>query len=80
VGRGADAVRLAAAPAREPIRVTSPEEAEAAQQRILERAASVGANGLVFVDEGTPEGGLRRNVVAVFVRADSARSYKACGK
>ena len=64
----------------EPIRVSSPEEAEAAQQRLLERAGSAGANGLVVVDEGTPDGGVRRGVVAVFVRADSARSYKACGK
>src|SRR5687767_10229242 len=42
-----DSLRL---PPGEPIRVTSPDEAQAAQQKLRERAATVGATGLVFVD------------------------------
>lgn len=75
-----DSLRL---PPGEPIRVTSPEEAQAAQQKIRERAASVGATGLVLVDVTTESGGevqMRRSVVPVFVPADSARAHKACGK
>ena len=75
-----DSVRL---PTRDPIRVTSPDEAAAAEQKLIERAASVGANGIVVFDESTETGGgvqMRRNVAGVFVRPDSARSYKACGK
>jgi hypothetical protein len=75
-----DSLRL---PPTEPIRVTSPEEAQAAEQKLLERAASVGATGLVIFDESSGSGGemeLRRRVVPVFVRADSARAFKACGK
>jgi hypothetical protein len=75
-----DSLRL---PRGEPIRVTSPDEAQAAEQRLLERVASVGGNGLVVFDastEGADGVQLRRSVAAVFVRADSARAYKACGK
>jgi hypothetical protein len=75
-----DSLRL---PPGEPIRVTSPEEAQAAQQKIRERAATVGATGLVLVDVTSESGGevqTRRSVVPVFVPADSARAHKACGR
>ena len=75
-----DSVRL---PRGEPIRVTSPEEAEAAERQLLERAGRAGATGIVVVDESSETGGgmeVRRSVTGVFVRADSARAYRACTK
>ena len=68
-------------PADAPVRVTSPEEAEAAELALRGRAASVGANALLITDVVTEDAGgqrIRRSVVGLFVRADSARSVAAC--
>lgn len=73
-----------ALPPSEPIRVTSPEEAEAAELALRERAGSVGANGVLITDESSdaPDGGVRlhRSVTAVFAPADSAHAVAACKK
>lgn len=65
-----------------PIRVTSPEEAEAAEQAIRAQAGSVGATGLVVTQESEsdPSGAMRvrRRVLPVFVPSDSARAQQAC--
>jgi hypothetical protein len=68
-------------PADGPIRVTSPEEAEAAELALRGRAGSVGATGVLVTDEVTGDGDtqrIRRAATAVFVRADSARAQAAC--
>lgn len=64
-----------------PIRVTSPEEAEAAELALRGRAGSVGATGILVADQVEDDGGnqrLRRSVTAFFSPADSARSQQAC--
>lgn len=69
-------------PPSEPIRVTSPEEAEAAQRLMRERAGSVGATGLLVVEQTTDDGmgrvQMSRSVTPVFAPSDSARAYAAC--
>jgi hypothetical protein len=70
-----------ALPPAEPIRVTSPEEAAAAQRMMRERAGSVGATGLFVqeVTEETPDGmRMQRSVSAIFAPSDTARAYAAC--
>jgi hypothetical protein len=70
-------------PADGPIRVTSPEEAEAAELALRGRAGSVGATGVLITDETTEEGGgqrVRRRVAGIFAPADSARAQAACKK
>ena len=72
---------LALPPNALPIRITSPEEEVAAEREMRRRAGSVGATGLVVLDEIIDEGGMRkvrRHVVPVFVAADSARAQAAC--
>src|SRR5512133_1788221 len=44
-------------PADGPVRVTSPEEAEAAELAMRGRAGSVGANGVIVTDEVSDDGG-----------------------
>jgi hypothetical protein len=64
-----------------PIRVTSPDEEEAAEREVNRRAGSIGATGLVVVDEASPDYGIRtvrRRAIPVFVAADSARAQAAC--
>ena len=68
-------------PADGPVRVTSPEEAEAAELAMRARAGSVGATGVLVSDEVSGDGDqqrVRRTVTGVFVRADSARAQQAC--
>lgn len=68
-------------PADGPVRVSSPEEAEAAELAVRGRAGSVGATAILFVDETYYEGGMtrmRRSVTGFFVPADSARAQLAC--
>jgi hypothetical protein len=68
-------------PADGPIRVTSPEEAEAAELALRGRAGSVGATGLLVTDEVTDDGGsqrISRQATAVYVSSDSARAQQAC--
>lgn len=63
------------------IQVTNPAEAEAAERAVRERAGSVGATGIVFIDEteNGPEGmTMRRAMFPVFVASDSARAQRAC--
>lgn len=71
-------------PPGEPVRVTSPEEAEAAQRMMRERAGSVGATGLLILEETTDDGSgriqMHRRVTPVFVVSDTARAYAACRK
>lgn len=65
-----------------PIRVTSPEEAEAAQRMVRERAGSVGATGLLVMEETTDDGSgrvqMHRSVTPIFAPSDTARAYAAC--
>ena len=68
-------------PPHAPIRVSSPEEAEAAQAQMLTDAGKIGATGLVVEEVSENDGGsmtVHRRVVPVFVPADTARAYKAC--
>jgi hypothetical protein len=68
-------------PADGPVRVTSPEEAEAAELAMRGRAGSVGATGVIVTDEVSDDGGqqrIHRSVIAVYVPADSARAQAAC--
>ena len=72
---------LALPPADGPIRINSPEEAEAAELALRGRAGSVGATGVLVADEVSDDGGtqqVRRRATAVYVRADSARAQQAC--
>jgi hypothetical protein len=64
-----------------PIRVTSPDEEQAAEREVNSRAGSIGATGLVVTQEASPDYGIRtvrRRAVPVFVAADSARAQAAC--
>ena len=72
---------LAIPPADGPIRVTSPEEAEAAEMALRGRAGSVGATAVLVVDEVSGDGDsqrVRRSATGLFVPADSARAIAAC--
>ena len=68
-------------PPHAPVRVSSPEEADAAQAQMMADAGKVGATGLV-VEEVTEDNGggmmVHRQVIAVFVPSDTARAYGAC--
>lgn len=69
-------------PPGEPVRVTSPEEAEAAQRLMRERAGTVGATGLLVLEERTDDGmgrvEMHRSIMPLFAPSDSARAYAAC--
>jgi hypothetical protein len=68
-----DTVRIP--PGDGPIRVTSPEEAEAAELAMRARAGSVGATGVIVTDEISDEGGaqrMHRSVTGIFAASDSA--------
>jgi len=72
-----------AMPPAKPVRVTSPEEAEAAEFAMRERAGSVGATSLLVVTKQTDEAdGVRmeRSVSAFFIPSDSAAAQQACKK
>jgi hypothetical protein len=72
---------LSIPPADGPIRVSSPEEAEAAELALRGRAGSVGATGVLVVDDVSGDGDsqrVRRTATGVFVPADSARALQAC--
>lgn len=63
------------------IRVNSPEEAEAAEAQMMTDAGKAGATGLVVtevVDEDGNSRSVHRQVIPVFVPADTARAYAAC--
>lgn len=65
-----------------PVRVTSEQEAEAAELAMRGRAGSVGATGVLLSDEVQEDGSgnrrVRRSVKGLFVPADSARAHQAC--
>jgi hypothetical protein len=64
-----------------PVRVTSAEEAAAADLAMRGRAGSVGATGVVVTEvTEAGDGGtvIRRRVVPVFVPSDSGRAQAAC--
>jgi hypothetical protein len=66
-----------------PVRVSSPEEAEAAELALRGRAGSVGATGILVTDVTSEEGGgtrVQRSVTAFYVAADAARAQQACKK
>jgi hypothetical protein len=66
-----------------PIRVTSPEEAEAAELALRGRAGSVGITSLLILTETEDDGGsvrMRRSVSGFFNAADSARAVGICKK
>ena len=72
---------LALPPADGPIRINSPDEAEAAELALRGRAGSVGATGVLVADEVSDDGAtqqMRRRATAVYVPADSARAQQAC--
>src|SRR3954468_19818991 len=63
-----------------PVRVSSPEEAEAAELALRARAGSVGATGVLITDVRTEDANgmqLRRQVTGLYVRADSAKAQAA---
>ena len=73
-----DSLRLPPGP---PIRVNSPEEADAADVEMHRRAGAIGATGLVVTEVIDDDGNSRtvhRRVIPVFVPADTARAYTAC--
>ncbi len=64
-----------------PIRISSREEAAAAEMQRRERAGKAGATGVLVADETTNNGGLvrvRRRVLPLFAASDSARAQQAC--
>ncbi len=71
-------------PADGPVRVTSPEEAEAAQRMMREKAGSVGATGLLVQEQTTDDGmgrvQMRRSLTPIYAPSDTARAYAACRK
>jgi hypothetical protein len=72
-----------AMPPSEPIRVSSPEEAAAAERMMLQRAGSIGATGVLMttMEEETADGlRMHRSVTPVFAPGDTARAYAACRK
>jgi hypothetical protein len=65
------------------VRVTSPEEAEAAEMAMRERAGAVGITSLLVITETEDNGGdvrMRRSVSGYFIAADSARAAGICKK
>jgi hypothetical protein len=72
---------VAIPPADGPIRVTSAEEAEAAEMALRGRAGSAGANSVLVIDEvsgNADSQSVRRTATGLFVPADSARALQAC--
>jgi len=68
-------------PPSEPIRVTSPEEAEAAELAMRGRAGSVGATGVIVTEQAEESDGnrrVRRTTTAVYVPSEAARAQQAC--
>ncbi|MEO8622502.1 MAG: hypothetical protein ABI625_15630 [bacterium] len=65
-----------------PVIVSNPQEAEAAELALRERAGSVGATGVLVTDEMSDDGSggqrMRRTVTGVYVPADAARAQLAC--
>ena len=61
------------------IRVSSPEEAEAAEKALRDRAGSVGATSLLILTE-TDNDTVRRSVAGFFIAADSVRAAGICKK
>jgi hypothetical protein len=66
-------------PAGGQIRVSSPEEAEAAEMALRERAGSVGVTSLLILTE-TDNDTVRRSVTGFFIAADSVRAAGICKK
>ena len=68
-------------PPHAPVRVTSQEEAEAAEAQMMTDAGKIGATGLVVtevVEENGNSRSVHRQVIPVFVPSDTARAYGAC--
>lgn len=67
-----------------PIRVSSPEEAEAAEMAIRGRAGAVGITSLLMLTETSDDGAggqrMQRSVAGYFIAADSARAVGICKK
>jgi hypothetical protein len=65
-----------------PVIVNNETELEAAELALKERAASVGATGVlahtVRQDDGAGNVEMRRSTIGIFVRADSAAAQKLC--
>jgi hypothetical protein len=64
------------------IRVSSPEEAEAAEMALRERAGSIGVTSLLILTETENDGPdmqrMRRSVAGFFIAADSVRAAGIC--
>lgn len=68
-------------PPHAPVRVTSQEEADAAEAQMMTDAGKIGATGLVVtevVEENGNSRSVHRQVIPVFVPSDTARAYGAC--
>jgi hypothetical protein len=68
-------------PADGPIRITSPDEAEAAELALRGRAGSAGATAVLVIDEVSGDADaqrVRRTATGLFVPADSVRALQAC--
>jgi hypothetical protein len=67
-----------------PVRVTSPQEAEAAERALRERVGKAGGNAVLVMVEPVdmPDGTkrLRRTVVPLFIPAEADRAAAACRK
>jgi hypothetical protein len=67
-----------------PIRVSNEAEAEAAELQLRARAGTVGATGVLVTtaedDDGAGRVTMRRQVIGIYVRSDSASAQKACAK
>lgn len=65
-----------------PVRVTSPEEAEAAELEVRRRAGSAGANALLetteTLDQSDGQIRMARKLAGYYIPADSARAAAAC--
>jgi len=68
-------------PPHAPVRVTSQEEADAAEAQMMTDAGKIGATGLVITEVVEEDGNSRsvhRQVIPVFVPSDTARAYGVC--
>ena len=74
-----DSIAIPPPPGGGQIRVSSPEEAEAAEMALRERAGAAGVTSLLILTE-TDNDTVRRSVTGFFIAADSVRAAGICKK